>query len=281
MGASSLSVAMIRAEQGAVTTKSAAFDASGSGEQLMVDLMAFLKNGNQDEQSAPKSIPNRMAENSLVVETLETLAVCNQCPNPFLNEGGKATVERTEVPGFLKDRLSHIERLIEAVLESSRTNIDSIDFVLLNGRLFGNKLGRSIVASCITGRAVVVLNPDRASCFGAALHASVLAGLQEIPCSHDTLTQPITIVCGQTAEVFVPSGTPLPTSAKISVNSSSVPVLTQSRVPIPLEANCVSILPWIAYSPAEGAEQHRVAVALDQHGVVSMCELNEVENGSG
>lgn len=275
IGSASCSTAIMKAEQGCLTTKSVAFEANFGGGQLIQDVISFLMEKACCEPAAEQSDDLRVntCQSSLAIETLHALANAQECENPFSGPDTITTINREELNAFIRSRLTCVEHLITTVLASAQTYLESIDYVLLNGRLFANDVVRSIVTSYVPKRRVAVLNADRASSFGAALHASVLAGLQEIPSLSDVLTQTIHVMSDEKTVELISSGTLLPTSARISVSSPDAPIVAQTRVPDLAGENCFSTLSWTNRTSTSGTDLQKVAISLDRHGIVSLCEL--------
>lgn len=77
--------------------------------------------------------------------------------------------------------LSRIRDLAASVIHTSAQPLDSIDFVILNGKVIKDRTAKNVLASFFPGKQIAIVNADKASAFGAALHASVIAGLNAIP----------------------------------------------------------------------------------------------------
>jgi molecular chaperone DnaK (HSP70) len=189
------------------------------------------------------------------------------------------TFNRVELVELIKERLSCIADLVKSVLESSQTSLDSIDFVLVNGRPAANKLIRSTIASHFRGKRIVILNANLSSCFGAALHAGVLNGLLELPKLHDILTQTVHLACEDSLESLIPQGTVLPTASKASISAGTVQGLKQSRVPASSNDSNFIDLPLKVPSKLPDTDEYRIAVSIDHQGIVTKCEIQDPVQG--
>ena len=204
--------------------------------------------------------------------TIEALhAFGNSDLHLFRSHHGVA-FERANFVELLGDRLSCVRSLIRSVIDSSLMSLDSIDHVLVNGMLATSHLVRSVIASCVPGKNVVILNPERASCFGAIMHARVLAGLKETPNLTDVLTQPLHVQCGNSLQELLPIGSMLPTATKILVSSADTPVVMQSSASI--NDVCLVKVPFTATSNLPLHEDCKLLVAIDRDGLVNHCELS-------
>lgn len=80
---------------------------------------------------------------------------------------------------------SRVKDLSESVLDASGRTFDNIGFVILNGKIVTNSTVQQTLATFFPGKRIAIVNPDKASAFGAALHASVIVGLNAIPLLND------------------------------------------------------------------------------------------------
>lgn len=185
IGSNSLSVAVLDNREGIVRTMAAAADASFGGARLMREVASFWRSESSSADEPTASMDEEFVahaqEQDIAIESLSALAANRT--------GTSSESERNEVKELLRDRLTRVRDLADLSCKSCETSLESIDFVLMNGRIINNKLIRLVLASFFPGRKIVALNADKASCFGAALHASVLAGMSALPVLVDLESQ--------------------------------------------------------------------------------------------
>lgn len=263
-GADSTSIAIVSASNTLIETRLAHSFSCHGASYILRRLAATIDPSNYNSATC-NPCELSMDWQSLIIEVMHSDAGHLDLPN--LDCQTYSTVERAEIAGVIKDALKTTMDAISEMVASLKLLPTELDFILFVGKLFQVDLVRRSLASMFRGCRVMVLNADKAPCFGAVLRGGVLDGQIREPLLWDVLTQPIMVPAPEGERIVVPANVSLPVNTQLAMSKDFDSFnLFQSRF---IEDKLAQEPLAVPYT-VENQNKFSVKVAIDDSGLVTL-----------